>query len=497
MEAFTAGGWWHDPSILAATGEGVEKEELRAWAGWWNEAIVELVRLSMQQKDALTVLLTGRSEAAFSDLIKRIVASKNLEFDLIVLKPEVGPTGQFFTSTGDFKKDFLEYLVFTYKSAEEIKIYEDRPRHTKMFREFFEKMKKSLLSHPIDQPSPPRKPINAEVIQVTELTQYLDPVSEISAVQRLINEHNRVVSSPQSSTATNKVKSPHGRFFIKRNAIYTAYLLSQQDSARLLTLITNSLPQGLVDTGEIKLLASSILISPRPIDQVPSSILSKAGGIGKKVLWQVTGTGILDNKVWAARLLPIGLRNGETIHTMDGGTPVCVLAVRKGGRPADASKITEWTPVDEGRGFVFESVVGEKVILQLEKEESETENDGPYRGYKRKFANQSGDNYHRDNKEFNYRENRNTGRRGGFSGRGRSGNAQARNRGDGTRNTSPPASGRGNDRRDRAGGGGSRRNREGRGGYKSLDDYGPGGNGYDGMYESRGANEGGVPVMNY
>lgn len=82
----------------------------------------------MQQKDALTVLLTGRSETGFADLVKRILKSKNLDFDLVVLKPEVGPNGQYFASTAEFKKEFLETLVFTYKGAEEIKIYEDRPR---------------------------------------------------------------------------------------------------------------------------------------------------------------------------------------------------------------------------------------------------------------------------------------------------------------------------------------------------------------------------------
>ena len=127
-EAFSNGGWWHDASILEATGQGVEKEEPRGWKGWWNEAILQLVELSMQQKDALTVLLTGRNETGFADLIKRIVKSRQLDFDLIVLKPEVGPAGQAFASTGDFKKEFLETLVFTYKAAEEIKVYEDRPR---------------------------------------------------------------------------------------------------------------------------------------------------------------------------------------------------------------------------------------------------------------------------------------------------------------------------------------------------------------------------------
>jgi hypothetical protein len=37
---FVNGGWWHDNHILEATGQGMEKEELRAWEGWWNEDIV-------------------------------------------------------------------------------------------------------------------------------------------------------------------------------------------------------------------------------------------------------------------------------------------------------------------------------------------------------------------------------------------------------------------------------------------------------------------------
>lgn len=80
----------------------------------------------MEQKDALTVLLTGRSEAGFSDVIKRMTASQNLEFDLIGLKPEVGPNGQRFATTMNFKQSFLEDLVLTYEQAEEIRVYEDR-----------------------------------------------------------------------------------------------------------------------------------------------------------------------------------------------------------------------------------------------------------------------------------------------------------------------------------------------------------------------------------
>lgn len=74
------------------------------------------------------MLLTGRAEGPFSDLIKRILKSRNLNFDLVCLKPEVGPNSQRFSTTMNFKQTFLEDLVLTYKNADEIRIYEDRIR---------------------------------------------------------------------------------------------------------------------------------------------------------------------------------------------------------------------------------------------------------------------------------------------------------------------------------------------------------------------------------
>jgi hypothetical protein len=81
----------------------------------------------MRQKDALTILLTGRGEQNFADLIKRMVASKKLEFDMICLKPK-GPKSQRFNSTMHYKQSLLEDIIYTYKDAEEIRIYEDRPK---------------------------------------------------------------------------------------------------------------------------------------------------------------------------------------------------------------------------------------------------------------------------------------------------------------------------------------------------------------------------------
>ena len=43
QDSFINGGWWHDEQILAATGQGLEKEEPRGWDGWWNEQIVRIL----------------------------------------------------------------------------------------------------------------------------------------------------------------------------------------------------------------------------------------------------------------------------------------------------------------------------------------------------------------------------------------------------------------------------------------------------------------------
>lgn len=87
---------------------------------------VKLVEISTKQKDAVTVLLTGRGETNFASTIKRMVESRGLQFDLVCLKPEVGPNNQRFQSTMKFKQAFLEDLVLTYKQADEIRVYEDR-----------------------------------------------------------------------------------------------------------------------------------------------------------------------------------------------------------------------------------------------------------------------------------------------------------------------------------------------------------------------------------
>ncbi|KAF2470359.1 uncharacterized protein BDR25DRAFT_334433 [Lindgomyces ingoldianus] len=452
-DVFVNGGWWHDSAILASTGEGVEKEEGRAWKGWWNEQIVTLVELSMQQKDALTVLLTGRSESGFSDLIKRIVKSRKLDFHMVCLKPAIGPANQKFKNTMEFKQELLKDIVYTYKDAEEIRIYEDRVKHTKAFREFFFNFNKDLMSTAVQQI---RKPLTAEVVQVAENATQLDPVSEVAEIQRLINSHNALVKAGNAPRGTPPYQ-------IKKTVFYTGYMIPQAMTEKLISLV--KLPPGMPDS-DIRYLANSILITPKPC---PKSILDKVGGIGNKVTWKVTGVSCFENKLWAARVEPVPKSQR---YYSENPIPTIVLAIRKGGKPADAVRIVNWHPVPDEQSYKFESIVGEKVLLRVEEEqanESEWESYFPNKTHKRPHEDEQGTNggHTRDfrSRQEDRRPNGQSNYRGGNQNRGGRGNHRGPSFGSrGGRGGGGGGYGRGGQS------GGRGRGRSGPSQYKSLDD---------------------------
>ncbi|KAI1088596.1 hypothetical protein F5B19DRAFT_496247 [Rostrohypoxylon terebratum] len=459
-DIFINGGWWHDPRILSATGEGVETEEKRAWDGWWNEKIVELVQLSMQQDDALTILLTGRSEKGFSQLIKRIVASKGLKFDIIGLKPAVGPNNERFQSTMEFKQIFLKAVLGTYTSTNEMRIYEDRPKHVDGFRDFFNNYNKDLVSRGLN-------PIIGHVQPVAELSTTLDPVVEVAEVQHLINAHNIAIAKDRKG-------GRNARLVIKKAVFFTSYMIQPADSKRLASLLQTMAPE----SKDARVFANTILITAR---SCPQHILDKIGGLNSKMRWEVTDIGSHQTAAWAARVRPVP---ANAVYHTDSQTPHVVLAVGKGARPHDANKIRRWRQIPPEQAIVFDTTVGEKVLLRIDREDQDGDDDQQdrllaHKGSKRKLPND-------DDRQVRHhgRDHGNSARehytsshqgRGGADNRGRGGyrggGAPRGNRG-----------GRGNFK-------GSGRGGKGAHGYRSLDDvetressqsgYGPSAVSYD------------------
>lgn len=511
-EVFAHGGWWHNANILASTGEGAEKEEPRGWKGWWNEVVVQLAETSIQEKDSLTVLLTGRGESNFADLINRIANSRRLDFDMVVLKPEVGPNQQHFTSTMDFKQAFLRDLVLTYRLADNIRIYEDRVKHVKGFREFMEKFNKSFLGQVAESNVAERiSACTAEVIHVCELKATLEPQTEVMAIQTAINQHNEAIKSgaPNPTRALEKYYRIHEQFQ------YFGYMINQADSARLITLCNAH--AHLIDSGEVKYMASSILIVPF---YPRKDILEKVGGRGAKITWQVTGVAKFEDRIWAARVTPI---SDKPTYTQD-ETPMVILAIRKGSRQIDANRIKNWQPPSSEKQFVFETVAEDKIMLKLEEVDGNNpSNDNGYRSRnqrfnKRKFQEDGDSNKENSSQQDspswsqvaqgnkNHQNQQGGGNRyfnkskANFNNKGKS-HTQFNNANNPTVNpnaipTQPQNTA--NTRRQRGGGG-----RGGRGGgfagYKSLDDYN--GSGFDGANDSQGNNDAaaasGAMMMNY
>jgi len=221
------------------------------------------------------------------------------------------------------------------------------------FREFFSTFNKNLLT---DRPPNSRKTFTAEVIEVAENSTSLDPVQEVAEVQRIINAHNTALSSGNSPR--------HAKpWTINRTTFYTAYLISPPDTEKLLA-VGNLSPKTL--TNDIRTMASSIMITPRPASQLALNILDKVGGLGKKLRWRVVGTGNFDNRVWAARVEPVPA--SEKYYCENPQAPNVVLALRKNARPGEASRIQNWTPLPKDKVFEFETVVGEKIMLRIDEE---------------------------------------------------------------------------------------------------------------------------------
>lgn len=339
----------------------------------------------------------------------------------------------------------------------------------------------------------PRKSLNAEVIQVTEGCTYLNPVIETAEVQRMINSHNLIRRNP----SLEKVKSRNTRLRIKRTVYYTGYLVSQQDSQRIIDEILSPMfqQQGLAESTELKYMANSILITPRP---ATASILSKVGGMGKKMSWQVTGLGVFENKVWAAQVVPIP--STEPVHT-ENPSPLIVLACRRGSRPADAGKIHNWQPIPAGMAMKIDTVVGEKVVLRVEE-------DNPYEGeWDSQFANRSHKRRHQQERDEDILYPHGSHGSGGYEAmnQAQSQGYHPYHRPGGDRHSNDEASRRGSHRgrgRGTGRGRGSARGGRGRGRggreagsnpyYKSLDDQGVGG--YDAHHDKGGNGSGGFPM---
>lgn len=182
-------GWWRDLNSLTLGDTNALQQS--AWDSYWNDEVVEKARLSIQDPNKLTVMLTGRRFHPFGRVIPQMLEAKGLMFDIVALRPdpeyliENGTVFNYspsvFNNTMDFKRSFILDLFKRIPSIRTMVMYDDRKHHVTKFEDW---MRTLIHKRMLD---------NGEVHFVTGDQRGFDPGRELACMQRIVDEHNRRV----------------------------------------------------------------------------------------------------------------------------------------------------------------------------------------------------------------------------------------------------------------------------------------------------------------
>jgi hypothetical protein len=246
-------------------------------------------RKSIENPDILTVLLTGRGEAKFSELVLRMVKSKGLDFDLVCLKPKVTPTNVQVTTTMGYKSELLKSLIYTYKRAPYIQIWEDRPGHAKQFQNLLNGINFEIQRG--NAPVQRAELLKREVHLVNSLSTTLKAQTEVCLIQRMINQNNRAIAQ---GTAPSNARP----LVLRKVVSYTAYVVVSDDSRAMLdSLGLPQASQGLVQW------PPTVLIELGPASGPTRSFI---GEVGTTIKLRVKAKTTWNNKLWAVRVEAVG-----------------------------------------------------------------------------------------------------------------------------------------------------------------------------------------------
>jgi hypothetical protein len=306
----------------------------------------------------LTVLLTGRS-TLYADILTRILDSRGLNFNLVVLKPKRARGVE--NSTLTFKYAFIDDVLRLGESIEEVEVYEDRAPHRDAFEDYLKNWRrvKETTSDEEEQDG-----IKTQAVVLAEENDaiglkafkvhfvampfiHLDEEVEESLVRTMVEETNKSDMAEEDE-----------EYVLDKRVFGLAYnLVDADDQSRLFDtyfpICAQKHPSTRNDWRVVRQPSVFIHFSASP------PVIHKVGGIGKHIEFKVTHLGV-SNKVFALSLAPVAsyhevTEDGETKLKADHRTrfwskneiPVLVLATREGGKPIDANYLNEWIAIPE------------------------------------------------------------------------------------------------------------------------------------------------------
>ncbi|KAF9150649.1 hypothetical protein BG015_007516 [Linnemannia schmuckeri] len=207
-------GWWLTRGTLDL---GPEAED-SGWTGFWNEDLVSVVRESAKDPGCLTILLTGRYGPLYSDILLRMIASKQLDFDLVATKPatvyRLPPSPSADPSsdpdqhekketyvklhTFSTKREFLYNVLLEYPEIRKMKVWDDRPGQIAQFRQAGEKwIEQGMLDKEEEG--------GFEITRVDLPVRFMEREKEVKLVRGMVEAHNRQVDLEDGAVAKSEV----------------------------------------------------------------------------------------------------------------------------------------------------------------------------------------------------------------------------------------------------------------------------------------------------
>ncbi|KAI8875166.1 hypothetical protein K501DRAFT_206420 [Backusella circina FSU 941] len=203
-------GWWRDIRSLDL-GSPVALEA-NGWEGFWNESVVASARKDIADPNTMTIVLTGRRYHPFHKIVPIMLRSKNLDFDLVGLRPDPESisehhwevtqdgrliydlAGSVFISTMHFKTCFILYLLHSIPSLAHVVMWDDRIHHVRRFEEYLKILQgKHIIK-------------SERVVFIQGVRPNFNPKWEKKVVSHIINTYNTALREAKEGVKRGKVK---------------------------------------------------------------------------------------------------------------------------------------------------------------------------------------------------------------------------------------------------------------------------------------------------
>ncbi|PVU93374.1 hypothetical protein BB561_003310 [Smittium simulii] len=296
-------GWFLEPKTL-------QSPYLSSISSRWVKQVELISRQEISRTDTLSVLLTGRSDYIYHEIIRSLLKSRGLHFDLVILKENThikwDPNDNIFTHRAKNDTADLENLVFAIKESNEftfnykmavidyilskflninyVYMWDDRQNHCV-------KMQKYLDEHYVMT----NRIKESIVYKKDQRTIYMDPLLEADLVNGMVDEFNHNIElNFEHSADTESVSDP------KMGSQYLNTTLTQT-----LNAVSKKRKSHDVNLDKIRI---EPLVAHSCVSFEPESLLAIKNIFTAPKFWcspnidMFLGKGILDPKTLAIRL---------------------------------------------------------------------------------------------------------------------------------------------------------------------------------------------------